>query len=136
MQKHVSGAVVALMGTALVAAPPAVADPPGPGEPGYCGAHTSPFDCWADTSPATPGESAFIERMRGKIPGNDARLLQIARGTCGLLEGGAANWYVEQHLAEKMGVNEGIGSATMTTALNYACPYLSLGPDGVARRAG
>ena len=63
MKKTVIGGlaagVLAVLGCSLAGA--AAASPPGPGDPGYCGAHTSPWDCWSDVSPARPGEAEFFK---------------------------------------------------------------------------
>src|SRR6185312_5285896 len=87
--------------------PNASAAPPGPGDAGYCGAHTSPLDCWADTSPMRPGEAAFISRISSyNIPGmptDSNRLLQIGRGTCQMLAGGVTTEAVVNELANDLG---------------------------------
>lgn len=107
--------------------------PPGPGEPGYCGAHTSPLDCWADTGPITPGETAFVNEMRGEIPGDDTRLLQVGRGTCQMLTGGTTTSYIVADLARSLGVNKPRAGQVMDAAMDRACPGLVVGTDGVAR---
>ena len=43
---------IGLLGTRVASANPPPS-PPGPGEPGYCGAHTDAMDCWANTGPMT-----------------------------------------------------------------------------------
>jgi len=101
-------AVVLAGGGVAAAAPPAV--PPGPGEPGFCGAHTSPWNCWSDVSPARPGEVAFINQTLSYhiagIPTDRDRLLQIARGMCQSLAGGTSPNSVVQFLAEDLGISE------------------------------
>ena len=91
-----------------VASPPRVR--PGPGEPGFCGAHTSGWDCWYDVSPVRPGEVVFINETltnpRAGIPTDPDRLLQIARGICQSLAGGTSPNYVVKFLAEDLGISE------------------------------
>jgi hypothetical protein len=117
-------AVSLAMGGVAAAAPPAV--PPSPGEPGYCGAHTSPWDCWSDVSPARPGETAFINKTLGYaivgIPTDRDRLLQIARGICQSLAGGTSPNYVVQFLAEDLGISEDkAGQGLFINAQDMAC---------------
>jgi len=110
--------------------------PPGPGQPGYCGAHTDPLDCWSNTGPETPGETAFIDLVRGHIPGDDTRLLQVARGTCQMLIGGDATWYIVQDMSEELGVSHATAGQVMDAAMEDACPGLTVGADGVAKPSG
>lgn len=118
-------AAIALAGGGVAAAaPPAV--PPGPGDPGYCGAHTSPWDCWSDVSPARPGEVAFINQTLkyplAGIPTDRDRLLQIARGICQSLAGGTSPNYVVQFLAVDLGLDEGVaGNGLFINAQDMAC---------------
>lgn len=94
-------------GGAAAAQPPTI---PGPMDPGYCGAHTSAWDCWSDVSPARAGELAFInERLKYDMPGlptDRGRLLQIARGVCQSLVGGTHPNYIVQWLAQDIGAAE------------------------------
>jgi hypothetical protein len=96
-------AAVALAGGGVAAAaPPAV--PPGPGEPGYCGAHTSPWNCWSDVSPARPGEVAFINETLS----TPWQASQPTATGCSKLRGVANRWRriaksVVQFLAEDPG---------------------------------
>lgn len=119
-------AAVALVGGGGVAtaAPPAV--PPGPGDVGFCGAHTSPWNCWSDVGPVRPGEAAFInETLRYQISGiptDRDRLLQIARGICQSLEGGTSPNYIVQFLAEDLGISEDqAGQGLFINAQDMAC---------------
>lgn len=119
-------ASVALMvgGGVAIAAPPAV--PPGPGDPGYCGAHTSPWNCWYDVSPARPGEVAFINKTLNYniagIPTDRDRLLQIARGICQSLAGGTSPNYVVQFLAEDLGISQDTaGQGLFINAQDMVC---------------
>jgi hypothetical protein len=111
-------------GGVAAAAPPAV--PPGPGDPGFCGAHTSPWNCWSDVSPARPGETAFINTTLSYniagIPTDRDRLLQIARGICQSLAGGTSSNSVVQFLAQDFGISEGkAGNGLFINAQDMAC---------------
>ena len=123
----------------VLVSPHASATPPGPGDPGYCGAHTSPLDCWADTSPIRPGEAAFISRISSySIPGvptDSNRLLQIGRGTCQMLTGGATTEAVVDELAGELGKTKTGAGQILAMILDTACPGLTVGADGVARPA-
>lgn len=117
-----AGALLAGSGVA-VAMPPTV---PGPADPGYCGAHTSPWNCWSDVSPARPGETAFINRtLSYNIPGiptDRDRLLQIGRGICQSLAGGTSSNYVVKFLAQDLGISEGkAGNGLFINAQDQAC---------------
>lgn len=122
----VGGTVVAsaLLGSGFASAqPPTV---PGPADPEFCGAHTSPWNCWSDVSPARPGEVAFINRTLSYniagIPTDRERLLQIARGICQSLVGGTSSNYVVQFLAEDLGISEGqAGNGLFINAQDMAC---------------
>jgi hypothetical protein len=52
------------------------------------------LDCTPQTGPPTSGEAAFINDVRGHVPGDDAQLLTIVRGTCGVLVGGTSAGYL------------------------------------------
>lgn len=109
-------------GAASAAPPPTI---PGPADPGYCGAHTSPWNCWFDVSPARPGENAFIDYrlqydMAG-MPADRTRLLQIARGICRSLAAGTHPNYVVQWLAEDLGASEGQTGQMFIMAQDRAC---------------
>lgn len=106
------------------AAPPSTI--PGPGDPGYCGAHTSAWDCWSDVSPVRPGETAFINQTLSYhlagIPTDRDRLLQIARGICQSLAGGTSSNYVVKFLVEDLGVTEDqAGQGLFINAHDMAC---------------
>ncbi len=119
-----AGTIAALLGCSVAAAqPPTV---PGPADPGFCGAHTSPWDCWSDVSAARPGEIAFInDRLQYDMPGiptDRTRLLQIARGICLSLEHGTDPNYIVRWLAEDLGVSEGqAGQGLFIGAQDMAC---------------
>ena len=127
MKKTVIGGlaagVLAVLGCSLAGA--AAASPPGPGDPGYCGAHTSPWDCWSDVSPARPGEVAFINyRLQYDMAGistDRTRLLQIARGICQSLAGGTHPKYIVKWLAEDIGASEGQAGQLFIMAQDRAC---------------
>lgn len=108
-----------------LASPNAFAAPPGPGEAGYCGAHTSPLECWTSTGPPTPGENSFINQILSyHIPGaptDRTRLLQIARGTCTMLIGGTDSGYIVSELAQDLGLSEGNAGVIFINAQDRAC---------------
>jgi hypothetical protein len=112
-----------LAGSSLIGT--ASANPPGPNEPGYCGAHTSPLECWTDTGPATPGENAFINQVLSYqisgVPTERTRLLQIARGTCTMLVGGTSPNYIVSELAQNLGKSEGVAGQIFIVAQDQAC---------------
>ncbi|MEO9330305.1 hypothetical protein [Gordonia aurantiaca] len=98
---------------------------PTPADPGFCGAHTSPWNCWSDVSPARPGELAFVDhRLQHDMPGiptERTRLLQIVRGVCQQMSYGTSNNIV-RWLAEDLGVSEGKAGQLFIMVLQYACP--------------
>jgi hypothetical protein len=126
--RRLGGCALALVLAVMVeglASPSAFAAPPGPGDPGYCGAHTSPLECWTNTGPATTGENAFIDqilsyRIAG-VPTDRTRLLQIARGTCTMLSGGTSPNYIVKELAEDLGKPEGVAGQIYIVAQDNAC---------------
>jgi hypothetical protein len=121
--------VAGVLGAAVASASPAT--PPGPGEQG-CGAHTDALNCWANTGPVTPGETAFINLERGLIPGDDTRLLQVARGTCQMLVGGDTTSFIVEDVSQQLGVSPNRAGSTMDAAMETACPGLVVGADGAA----
>ncbi|WP_156425222.1 DUF732 domain-containing protein [Mycobacterium sp. GA-1285] len=117
-------AVALAAGGVAAAAPPAV--PPGPDDPGFCGAHTSSWNCWSDVSPARPGEVAFINETLSYniagIPSDRDRLLQIGRGICQSLAGGTSPNYIVKFLAEDLGISESkAGQGLFINAQDMAC---------------
>ena len=117
-----AGSLVWGAGVAAAEPPPTV---PSPGDRAYCGAHTSPWDCWSDVSPERPGEKAFIDYrlqydMAG-IPTERTRLLQIARGICQSLVGGTHPNYVVKWLAEDIGATEAQTGQMFIMAQDRAC---------------
>ncbi|GAT03825.1 putative uncharacterized protein [Mycolicibacterium fortuitum subsp. acetamidolyticum] len=118
----IAAVALAAGGVAAAEPPPTV---PGPADPGFCGAHTSPWDCWSDISPARPGEIAFINYrlqydMAG-IPTDRTRLLQIARGICQSLAYGTNSNNIVQWLSEDIGVSEGQAGQMFIMAQDRAC---------------
>jgi hypothetical protein len=99
---------------------------PGPGEPGYCGAREDPLTCSSQTGPPTQGEAAFIDLIRGQVPGSDAQLLAIARGVCNMLGGGASTKYVGDQVAAHLGITNEAGGQVMIAAKDNACPDVPL----------
>ncbi|TXH13030.1 MAG: DUF732 domain-containing protein [Gammaproteobacteria bacterium] len=142
LSRNQMGGRAAIVLTAVccgVLSPQASASPPGPGEPGYCGAHTSPLNCWADTSPIRPGEAAFISRISSYaipgVPTDSNRLLQIGRGTCQMLTGGVTTEAVVDELASTLGKTKAGAGQILAMIMDTACPGLTVGADGVARPA-
>lgn len=124
----VCGITTAVLGCGVAVAVAAAAPPPavpGPADPGYCGAHTSPWDCWSDVSPARPGEIAFInDRLQydmAGIPTDQTRLLQIARGICQSVAGGTRSNSIVQWLAEDIGVSENQAGQLFIMVNDRAC---------------
>ena len=119
--------LAAIFATGLLgAAPFAQAQPYGPGDPDYCGAHTSPFDCWNDVGPTTPGEATFINKVQSYhiagVPTDSTRLLQIARGACQELAGGTDGNYIVADLQESLGgIRESAAGNLLIIAQEYAC---------------
>jgi hypothetical protein len=112
------------------------ASPPGPGDPGYCGARQDALDCVPQTGPPTPGEAAFINNVRGlHVYGDDAELLKIARGTCNMLLGGVSVNYIVPDIATHLGTTNASANQVMDAAMDTVCPGLRVGADGVARPA-
>lgn len=111
-----------------IAAPPVTGPPatvPTPADEGFCGAHTSPWNCWSDVSPAGPGEIAFInQRLQFDIPGiptDRTRLLQISRGICQSLNYGTSSNNIVTWLAEDLGASEGHTGQVFIMATETAC---------------
>ncbi|MGA5466586.1 hypothetical protein [Mycobacterium sp. NPDC050041] len=109
-------------GTATAAPPPSV---PGPGEPGYCGAKTSAWNCWFDVSPPNSRETDFIDfRLQYDMPGiptDRDRLLQIARGICSNLAGGVHPNNIVMWVAEDLGASEEWTGQMFSMAQDMAC---------------
>ncbi|WP_354562279.1 DUF732 domain-containing protein [Gordonia sp. PvP123] len=122
----VSGGIAAalVMGNGVAfAGPPTTI--PAPGQPGYCGAHTSPWNCWSDVRPARPGEDAFIDQrlrfdMQG-VPTDRTRLLQIARGVCQSLSNGTGSNDIVRWLADDLGIREGQAGQLFIMIQETAC---------------
>jgi hypothetical protein len=106
---------------------------PGPGQPGYCGAHTEGLDCWSVTGPPKPGEAVFINDVRGHVPGSDTDLLRIARAVCEMLINGASTNYLVPHMAQHLGITNDAADQVMDAAMADACPGLTIDARGVAR---
>lgn len=135
-------AAMGLFGAGAAGAAPPVVPPvvPGPADPGYCGAHSSPWNCWSDISPARPGEVAFInQRLRftmAGIPTDQTRLLQLARGICQSLVAGTGPNYIVKWLAEDLGASEGQTGQMFVMAKGEACPSAGSGSGGGSPSSG
>lgn len=115
----------------LVGAGVASADPVPANE---CGAHTEALDCITDTSPPTAAEQNFLHLVGPHFPNiPSAWLVQYARGTCGVLRGGATTGVVVSLLANRIGSSKEAADQVMDAAMAADCPNLTVGPDGVAR---
>src|ERR1700730_3357474 len=110
----------ALLGGGVCAAGPPPS-PPVPGEAGYCGAHTDAMDCWANTGPETPGEGAFLNDLRGQIPGDDTTLLENVRGICTMVNGGVANSHILSDIAQHYWITHGSAMQVMNAPTYWAC---------------
>lgn len=110
---------------------------PGPMDPGYCGARQDPLDCVPYDGPMPPppnrGEAIFLNNVRGQYPGDDATLLRIGRGTCNMLRGGVTTSYTVRDIAGHLQTTEAHAGQLLITAMEYICPGLTVGTDGVAR---
>jgi hypothetical protein len=51
-----------------------------------------------------PSSSTFIIDVRGDVPGDDAQLLKIVPGTCGMLVGGTSADYVASDISTHLGI--------------------------------
>jgi hypothetical protein len=99
-----------------------------------CGAHTEALDCIRDMSPPNPAEQHLLTTVGPHFPNvSNAVMVQYARGTCGMLRGGAATWYVVKALAERLGTTMQAADQVMDAAMAADCPSLKVGLDGVAR---
>jgi uncharacterized protein DUF732 len=79
------------------------------------------MDCWANTSPETPGEAMFVNDMRGGISGDDTALLRTARGICEMVEGGDARSFVLSDIAQHFAITAASAVQVMNAATSYAC---------------
>jgi hypothetical protein len=109
-----------LLGSAVASADPPPS-PPGPGEPGYCGAHTDAMDCWASTGPMTRGEAAYLNDVRGQVPGDDTTLLENVRGICDMVSGGLLTSYVVSDIAQHYRITNASAVQVMHAARYWAC---------------
>ena len=93
-------------------------------DPAFCGAREDPFVCTArsQTGPPTPGESSFIDAIRGHSPGSDAQLLNAGRTICGELSGGDSGQYVDGEVATYLGTNSANAGQVVDEATEDVCP--------------
>jgi hypothetical protein len=110
--------------------------PDATGDPGICGAHQGPIDC-AEAGSPTAGESAFIARVRGSVPGSDVQLLKIVRGTCFYVRQGevTTNGMV-QDIAEHTGQSQEGAGQVLAAAMDTACPGYTVAANGTTIPAG
>jgi hypothetical protein len=88
-----------------------------------CGAHEDAFACSArnQTGPPTPGESAFINLVRGHVPGSDQQLLVTGRTICNELAGGISMRYLNGQVAAHLGMTSS-ADQVVVAAVEYICP--------------
>jgi Protein of unknown function (DUF732) len=108
---------------------------PNPTDPGYCGARQDELDCVPYDGPAppppTPAESAFMKAGRFYAPStDDATLLRIGRGTCGMLRGGVSTNYVVPDIARHLAMNNQRADQVMDAAMGNICPDVHIGANG------
>ena len=102
---------------------PASADPPS------CGAKEDTFACIArtETGPATAGETAFINALRGNVSGSDTDLLVSGRTICSEFRGGDSAQYVDGEVSKHLGMSTHSAEQVVDEATEYACPGVNGG---------
>jgi Protein of unknown function (DUF732) len=125
---------VTVLAAALLSAGICSADP-GPRDPGYCGAREEPLDCvpydGPTPPPPTPGEAAFVRNARTYAPSaDDATLLRIGRGTCGMLRGGVTVNYIVPDIATHLRINNAAADQVLDAAMGYICTEIHIGANG------
>ena len=92
---------------------------PGPAgaSPVFCGAHAAPANCLP-----TAGQTAFLDDIRGRAPGDDAQLLATGIAACNMLKGGDNVNDVIAHVAAQMGVVKEVAGQVVDSATAYVCP--------------
>ncbi|ATA28184.1 hypothetical protein MLM_1570 [Mycobacterium lepraemurium] len=88
----------------------------------FCGAKEDSFSCTArlDAGPPTSAESAFIQSVRGHVPGRDTDLLVVGRTVCKM--GSDSGRYVRQQVAQRLGTDTANAGQVMDAAEEYICP--------------
>jgi hypothetical protein len=106
-----------LLGAGIFSASPVLADD--------CGAREDVFVCAArlDAGPPTPGETAFINLVRGHVPGSDADLLVTGRGVCRLGRYGTVSGRsAVQQVATHLGTDMAHADQVLDAAAENICP--------------
>lgn len=127
-----------LLATALsgLFAPHALATPPGPGDPAYCGARQDPIDCAQGGSP-NAGELAFIARARGHVTGSDDQILKIGRGTCFMVtQGEVTTLGIVKTIAGHTGQSEAGAGQVLALAMDTACQGYTVAANGTTKPVG
>ena len=89
-----------------------------------------PFDGPAPSAP-TPAETAFMPAARFFAPKfDDATLLRIGRGTCGMLRGGSTTNYVVPDIARHLSITNAAADQVMDAAMEHICPEIHIGANG------
>jgi hypothetical protein len=93
-------------------------------DPAFCGAHEDAFTCTArlQSGPPTAGETAFINNVRGHVPGSDAKLLNAGRSICSMLKGGDSGQYVDTQVGSYLGMAPHSAGQVVDSATEYICP--------------
>ena len=107
------------------------------GDPGNCGAHDSAIECADDSSTPTTSEYAFMNRLRGNVPGSSTQLLKVARGTCFLVRQGevTTNGMVND-IAEYLGTSEASAGQVLAVAMDTACTGYTVAANGTTTPRG
>ncbi|MDV3305845.1 DUF732 domain-containing protein, partial [Mycobacterium avium subsp. hominissuis] len=80
----------------------------------------SSVDSGLDAGPPTSAESAFIQSVRGHVPGRDTDLLVVGRTVCKM--GSDSGRYVRQQVAQRLGTDTANAGQVMDAAEEYICP--------------
>ena len=88
---------------------------------------SDPFVCTArlETGPPTPGESTFINLVRGHVPGSDTDLLVTGRTICHM--GGESARYVDQEVAAHLRTDMAHAGQVLDAAVEYICSGVRFG---------
>ncbi|WP_434117112.1 DUF732 domain-containing protein [Mycobacterium avium subsp. hominissuis] len=81
---------------------------------------TSLIKVGLDAGPPTSAESAFIQSVRGHVPGRDTDLLVVGRTVCKM--GSDSGRYVRQQVAQRLGTDTANAGQVMDAAEEYICP--------------
>ncbi|WP_419197382.1 DUF732 domain-containing protein [Mycolicibacterium phocaicum] len=127
-----------LLATALsgLFSPNALATPPGPGDPAYCGARQDPIDCAQGGSP-NADEAAFVARARGHLSGSDDQILKIGRGTCAMVrQGEVTTLGIVQTIASHTRQSQEGAGQVLALAMDTSCRGYTVTPNGTTKPVG